>query len=124
MACGICGLSRLASRLPSFLRRPNARELARYAGACIESFGTGGGNFRLMYAAFLEEAREKRYAPVVAEDVSGIRESARDWTDLSSCLRAFASGESNDVIAPAVSLVESIRDTEKRVFERLARTAS
>jgi hypothetical protein len=99
MASGICGLSRLASRLPTFLQRPNARELARYAGACIESFGTGGGNFRLMYAAFLEEAREKRYAPVVAEDVAGIRESARDWTDLSSQLRALRAA-SPDVTRP------------------------
>ena len=121
MASGISGLSRLAARLPVFLQRPNARELARYAGACIESFGTGGGNFRLMYAAFLEEAREKRYAPVEADDVAGIRASAHSWTELSSRLRAFASGESDDVTAPAVALVESIRDTEQRVFERLAR---
>jgi hypothetical protein len=105
------------------LQRPNARELARYAGACIESFGTGGGNFRLMYAAVLEEVREQRYAPVVAEDIAGIRESARGWTDLSSRLRAFASGESDDVTAPAVALIGSIRDCEQRVFERLARSA-
>jgi len=121
MASGISGLSRLAAQLQGFLQRPNARELARYAGACIESFGTGGGNFRLMYAAFLEEVREKRYAPVLADDVADIRASARAWTDLSSQLRAFATGESDDVIALAVSLVESIRDTEQRVFERLAR---
>jgi hypothetical protein len=123
MSSGIDGLARLAVRLPELLRRPNAHELARYGGACIESFGTGGGNFRLMYAAFLEEAREKRYAPVETDDIAGMRESARVWTALSSQLRAFASGESSDVAAPAVTLVESIRDVEQRVFERLARVA-
>ena len=123
IASGIHGLTRLAARLPVFLQRANAREIARYAGACIESFGTGGGNFRIMYAAFLEESREKYYAPVETEDVSGIRESARMWTALSSQLRAFASGESEDVTAPAVQLVESIRDSEQQVFERLARVA-
>jgi hypothetical protein len=123
IASGIDGLSRLAARLPAFLHRPNARDLARYAGACIESFGTGGGNFRVMYAAFLEEARDKGYAPIDMEDVAGVRESARKWTQLSSALRAFASGDSGDIAAPAVALVESIRDTEKRVFKRLAQIA-
>lgn len=120
MASGIRGLSCLAARLPAFLQRPNARELARYAGACIESFGTGGGNFRLMYASFLEEAREKCYAPVEAADVADIRASARSWTELSSWLRAFASGEADDVTTRVLALVESIRDTERRAFERLA----
>jgi hypothetical protein len=121
MASGIGGLSRLAASLPAFLQRPNARELARYAGACIESFGTGGGNFRVLYAAFLDEAREKHHAPVEAGEIEGIRESARMWTELSSHLRAFASGEVADATAPAVALTESIRDAERRVFERLAR---
>jgi len=124
IANGIDGLARLAAKLPAFLDRPNARELARYAGACIESFGTGGGNFRVMYAAFLEEAREKDYAPVETDDVAGIRESARLWTELSSRLRAFASGEADDVTAPAVALVESIRGAEQRVFARLAQLES
>jgi hypothetical protein len=121
IANGIDGLARLAARLPAFLDQPNARELARYAGACIESFGTGGGNFRLMYAAFLQEAREKGYAPVESDTVAAVRESARTWTELAGRLRAFASGEADDVTAPAVTLVGSIRDLEQRVFERLAR---
>jgi hypothetical protein len=120
IANGIDGLSHLAERLPAFLERPNARDFARYAGACIESFGTGGGNFRVMYAAFLEEAREKGHAPVTPGTVEGMRESARTWTELAGRLRAFSSGEADDVTGPAVTLVESIRDIERRVFENLA----
>jgi hypothetical protein len=124
IASGIDGLSCLAAKLPAFLEHPNAREFARYAGACIESFGTGGGNFRVMYSAFLEEVRERRYAPVATDDVAGIRESARLWTDLSSRLRAFASGEADDVTTSAVALVESIGDVERRVFTHLAQVAA
>jgi hypothetical protein len=120
MSNGIAALSRLAERMPAVLARPDATSVARYAGACIESFGTGGGNFRLLYAAFLEEARVGGWAPVEASDVTAVRDSARCWTELSQRLRSFAAGEIADVVAPSVALVESIRDIERGVFERLA----
>lgn len=117
---GIEGLADLAERLPAYLDRPDARALARYAGACIESFGTGGGNFRLMYADFLETARTTVCPRIGADDVEAVRSAAGLWTALSQQLRGFAAGEIDDVSGPAVALVGEIRDREARVFERLA----
>ncbi len=134
---GIAGLSRLAAQLPEFLARPTGQALARYAAGCIESFGTGGANFRLMYAAFLQEACEGGYAGVRSADVEAMRESARLWGTLAECLRAFAGGgaaaasgatsvtaaptcAAGDIAAAAAAAVSGIRDTEERLFERLA----
>jgi hypothetical protein len=118
---GISGLRQLAERLPDYLRGPGARDLARYAGACIESFGTGGGNFRLMYATFLEEAARVGGVGVDAGDVAAVRGSAALWTDLSKRLRSYAAGDDEDVTAPSIAIVNRIREQEGRVFERLAR---
>ena len=127
---GIAGLTRLAERLPEFLARPAGQALARYGAGCIESFGTGGGNFRLMYATFLQEACASGYAGVQAADVDAMRESARLWTTLADRLRAFAgggavqAGEAGDAGEAAAAVVVQIRDSERRLFERLARTAN
>ncbi|MBI5503961.1 MAG: DUF4872 domain-containing protein [Deltaproteobacteria bacterium] len=117
---GIGGLSRLAERLPGFLAGPTGEKLARYAAGCIESFGTGGGNFRLMYSAFLREACEQGYGRVQAADVEAMSESARLWTALAEQLRVFAGGETAGVSDAVVATVRAIRDTEARLFERLA----
>jgi len=123
---GIAGLDRLAEFLPEYLARPSGHAFARYAGACIETFGTGGGNFRLMYAEFLETACVRGYGAVAPADVETVRASARAWTALANQLRAFAGGESPASDAAShegetmVAIVREIRELEARVFERLA----
>jgi hypothetical protein len=120
---GLAGLDRLAERLPDFLARPSGKALARYAAACIESFGTGGGNFRVMTSAFLQEVHDAGFFDVRAEEVEAMRESARTWTSLSDHLRAFSVGEEDGMVDAAVAAVIAIRDTEARLFERLVRKA-
>lgn len=118
---GLAGLDRLAVRLPEFLARPSGKALARYAAACIESFGTGGGNFRVMYSAFLQEVRDAGHLDVRADEVEAMRESARRWTSLSDHLRACSLGEEDGRVAAAVAAVTAIRDIEGRLFDRFAR---
>ena len=120
---GVAGLDRLAEALPAFLAAPKGRALARYASGCIESFGTGGGNFRRMYAAFLDEVRAAGLFHVEAAEVEGMRGSARAWTSLAESLKTFAAAEDGDprAVHAAVASVREIRDTEARVFEALAR---
>lgn len=121
---GVVGLTRLAGRLPEFLARPTGPALARYAAGCIESYGTGGANFRIMYAAFLQEAHEAGYAGITAADVEAMRESARLWSVFAGHLKAFAGGEAADASEAAAASVIDIRDTEARLFERLADRAA
>jgi len=123
-AAGIAALERLATCLPMVLARPDGRALARYASSCIEVFGTGGGNFRRLYAAFLRWVHEGGYADVTTGDADAMEESARAWTLLSTVLRRFASAaepNARDAAQAAVATIESIRGLEARTFERLAR---
>src|SRR4051812_18019507 len=60
---------------------------ARFAYQVIERRGTGGGNFRLMYSRFLEQAGYSEAAPLAAE-------AARDWTELAAAF--FAASEDDE----------------------------
>jgi hypothetical protein len=51
------------------------RWCARFAYQVIERRGTGGGNFRLIYSRFLEQAGYPKEAPLAAA-------AARSWTEL------------------------------------------
>lgn len=120
---GIGALERLATCLPAVLARPEGRAFARYAGSCIEVFGTGGGNFRRLYASFLRWVHEGGHADVTVADADAMEESARAWTMLSTVLRRFASTEqpaARDTARAAVATITRIRELEARTFERLA----
>ena len=72
------GLRRCAASPPRCGDWPEAADdwqwCARFRYQVIERRGTGGGNFRLMYSRFLEEAGY--------DDSSLAAEAAEDWTSL------------------------------------------
>jgi hypothetical protein len=124
-SAGLGALGELAERLPDYLARDSGRALARYAGACIEAFGTGGGNFRRLYAGFLAEAATNGWAGVSHDDVATIEASAAAWTSLSGKLRAFAGEESPagptpETLAAMTDDIARIEALERRAFESLA----
>ncbi len=61
------------------------RWCARFGYQVIERRGTGGGNFRLMYARFLEEVGSE-HAPLAAEAANG-------WTALATALQEASEPE-------------------------------
>jgi hypothetical protein len=64
------------------------RWTSRFAYQVIERRGTGGGNFRRMYAEFLGECREQGIARVSAADVELAGAAAAAWTALAMELQA------------------------------------
>ena len=88
---------------------------ARFAYQVIERRGTGGGNFRLMYSRFLEEA-ESPHAPLAAD-------AAARWTELAG---AFFEASEHDQPDPgrwdAIGLAAgACRAAEERLWTALAR---
>ena len=58
---GVCGIHFLADRLEKWPKKLGEERALLYLGQLIrmqEEIGTGGGGFRFMYAAFLQEAAE------------------------------------------------------------------
>ncbi len=102
---GLPGLRRLAAEIGDW---PDTTEdwqwCARFNYQVIERRGTGGGNFRRMYASFLEEAG---YAEAeLASEASGL------WTELAGALR-----EASEADEPEPALWASIGDRGAAVLE-------
>jgi len=87
------------------------RWCARFLYQVIERRGTGGGNFRLMYSRFLDEAGYEQ-APLAAE-------AAKAWTALAAAAQAASEPEIPDpmlwsrVSAAAAAVLEA----EERLWE-------
>jgi hypothetical protein len=120
LTTGIAGIRHLAAELPVWGTRDDAAELASYNGSCIEKFGNGGGNFRRMYAGFLEWAHELDAASVPAEAADLTRRSADQWTALAHTL--WSADEGTDRWDEAGRQASGIADLEQELFERLARS--
>jgi len=99
------------------------RSLARYASDCIEKFGTGGGNFRTMYAEFLRQARATVPDLVPAEAPDRAALAATRWSELASHLAELAEDAGEEVTERAVEALSRIVVLETQLFESLAARA-
>lgn len=123
---GVAGLETFARRLPEWAGREDFPRVARYGSACIEAFGTGGGNFRNLYSRFLESAHRRLPDLVDEAAVEDMGRSAAAWTDLSRQLGAAGIAEGMEragLVAEAQATAFGIAGLEKRIFERLASRA-
>lgn len=118
MVSGLAGIRHFAEALPSWGARPDAAPLASYNASCIEKFGNGGGNFRRLYAGFLEWARELDPALVPAECPALSWRAADAWTELAHTL--WSASEGADRWREAGEQARRIADVERELFERLA----
>ena len=87
---------------------------ARFAYQVIERRGTGGGNFRLMYSRFLEQAGY--------EEAGLAAEAAAVWTELAE---AFREASEEDEPEPALwqrigELAGAARDAEQQLWTSLS----
>lgn len=117
-ALGLAGARRFAEELPRWPERDGAAVFASYNGSVIEKFGNGGGNFRRMYAGYLEWARDLDPDAVPAEAPSLARRSADEWTAIAQLL--WAAGEGEDTWREAARRAASVADIERELFERIA----
>jgi hypothetical protein len=122
---GVQAIRELAEELPSWAEHPQAPWIASFNARCIEKFGNGGGNFRRLYAGFLEWTREldpelvPESAPLLAT------EAADGWTALSAELaRIGEDGGPTDAWIAAAAQAHKIAAVEATLFERLHEAAA
>ncbi|HEX2467233.1 MAG TPA: BtrH N-terminal domain-containing protein [Solirubrobacterales bacterium] len=107
---GLPALRRFAAEVASWPEQVDDWQwCARFNYQAIERRGTGGGNFRLMYSRFLEEAGSQE-AEIVAE-------AAALWTELAERLREAS--ELSDADPKAWSRVGQAADSVLEAEERL-----
>lgn len=118
---GIAGTKKFSEDIKSWHERKDGGRLAKYNAQCIEKFGTGGGNFRKMYATFLDWAHHLLPDIVDKNIVSLAEKSAAGWTQLSELLIAASENpESKDVWKHAAKKLNQIADLETELFEKLS----
>lgn len=121
---GISALERFAEELPEWPDRAAGEAdrawAFRFASQVIEKRGTGGGNFRALYARFLEEV-EALVPGLAASRLSGpMRALAVGWTRLAGMLRTL-SEEPRGTVPPEVrAQVKILARDERRYHEDVA----
>ena len=120
-ALGVAGIRRFAESLPAWAARADAAWVAGFNARCIEKFGNGGGNFRRLYAGFLEWARALDARLVPADTPALATRAADGWTAISGRLaEASSGGGAGDPWAEAAAIARDLADLEQTLFERLA----
>jgi hypothetical protein len=121
VALGVAGIRRFAESLPTWAEREDATWVASFNARCIEKFGNGGGNFRRLYAGFLEWARALDPKLVPEEAPALALRAADGWTAVSERLaEASREGASRAPWQQAAALAHEVAATEQTLFERLA----
>ena len=111
---GLPALRRLAAEVGSWPQdAEDWRWCARFLYQVIERRGTGGGNFRLMYSRFLEEAGYGEAALA--------SEAAAAWTALAAAAQAASEPEEPDAELWSRVSVEAaaVLETEERLWNSL-----
>jgi hypothetical protein len=121
VSMGIDGIRDFAAELPSWAGRPDASWVASFNARCIEKFGNGGGNFRRLYAGFLEWAHDLDPQLVPADAAARCVRAADGWTAISECLgRASEEGAGPEGFQEASKRAAEVADIEQALFENLA----
>jgi hypothetical protein len=123
-AAGISALERFAAELPGWPTRAASEAdrvwCFRYASQVIEKRGTGGGNFRALYARFLEEAEALIPGLAAGRLSAPMRSIAVGWTRLAGMLRGL-SDTPGAVVSPEVTeQVRALARDERRYHEDVA----
>ena len=118
---GLAGARAFAADLPGFATRADAGWIASFNASCLEKFGNGGGNFRRLYAGFLEWARGIDASLAPPDAPLQARAAADAWTAASAAL--FRASETPTNPAPwseAARCVDLAAEIEETLFRALA----
>jgi len=117
IATGLQGMADFCREVSGWHDRADRGFIASYLAGSIEKFGTGGGNFRKMFAGFLRWAREEdpgrieQGLPVLAD------RAASCWTELAGTLESASQDEgAKDLWKRASEQAGGILEIETELF--------
>jgi hypothetical protein len=119
---GIRYMSRRIARWPTKIADPaklslNLANVVRMQ----EEIGTGGGGFRYLYAAFLQESAELTHAPALAEAARRLTDAGNLWRDFATLAVQQAKGRATTPYEQIPALLIEIAKLEEEVFTGLRR---
>ena len=124
---GVRGIRFFSKQVKKWLSKHGSEKAARYLGQMVrmqEEIGTGGGGFRFIYAAFLQEANEVLKMKML-DDLSEEMTQAGDlWREFAiTAARIYKKRYSADQqnFDQAADKLLTIADLEEAVFKKLAK---
>jgi len=116
---GLPAMRRFADELPTWHELEDPSWTARFAYQNVERRGTGGGAFRRLYVAFLEQFVDDVSMPADAPaEMAGI---ADDWTALGEVLRAASEADDDATLRERLSTAgeraTALADREAALYE-------
>lgn len=120
---GVGAIRRLANsieRLPQ--KHPDPRYARLYVGNIIrmqEEIGTGGGGFRFMYAAFLQEAGKKLDNALLLEAATMMTATGDGWREFALMGAQFGRKKEEITCATLAAKLRQCADQEEAVYRKL-----
>jgi hypothetical protein len=122
---GIKGIRFLSRRMRQWPRKIQDPEKLKLLLSNIvrmqEEIGTGGAGFRLLYAAFLQEAGEKFNNPALQTAARELTEVGSLWREFATQTVRFCKDRLNGEFAQIPDLLLRIAEQEKAVYRGLRR---
>jgi hypothetical protein len=121
---GISGIRFLANQVEKWPKKLGKRRATHYVGQLIrmqEEIGTGGGGFRFMYAAFLQEAGRILEKPGLADISKTLTETGDRWRKVAVVGARICKGRAarQDTYTEMANILRSCADQEKQIYKDL-----
>ncbi len=120
---GVRGIHYLAKKIERLNVRKDPRTVRLFLGHIVrmqEEIGTGGGGFRFMYAAFLQEAGQLLGSPPLGEASQMMTEAGDMWRRFAlACARACKSKTADFDVGEIAQLLRKCATQEKLVYSLL-----
>jgi len=116
---GVAAMDNAIAQIPTWQYLDDWQWHARFAYQSLEKRGTGGGNFRFMYADFLDEATT--FIPKIAELklADAFRESANEWQQLAEIFKTIFIDEKPSEFTAAAQQLKHIMQFEVKLCESI-----
>ena len=123
---GLRGISFMANRIEGMQGRKDGRYVRLFLGHVVrmqEEIGTGGGGFRYMYAAFLQEAADLLQRPELREASAKLTDAGDQWRQFAlACARVIRNREREADLGRIAGQLRACRDAEREVYLLLKKT--
>ena len=126
---GVKGINYTANKIRGWRDKLGERQAALYLGQIVrmqEEIGTGGGGFRFLYAAFLDEASEILGNDKLLKISDQLTKSGDLWRDSALQMSGIYKGRltSQKDYDDCASLLNEISNVEKEAFKQLSKIVS
>ena len=120
---GIKGINHLSRHIVKLTRKQKPKYTRHFLGNIVrmqEEIGTGGGGFRFMYAAFLQEAHDTLGLPLLKEASDRMTAVGDQWRKFAlECAKIVKSKESRVDLPEIAQFLRRCGDSEKQIYRIL-----